>query len=106
MAQGKKAAAPKRFKLSGQAQAKLNSYLAEIRRGIINVCELHTHDSAPSLSKEAFEEAYIDKLLGQTATAVSLSIKGMTDGLAAQKEKELRAILQGEAPAEIKEDKQ
>lgn len=106
MAQGKKAAVRTRFKLSGKAQAKLNKYLAEIRRGIYLVCEMHTHDSNPSLEKEDFEEIYIDKLLGMTVGAVRLSIKGMTEGLAAQKEKELQGISQGEAPAEKKEDKQ
>ena len=97
MAQGKKAAAS-RFKLSAKASAKLNNYLAEIRKGIILVCEMHTHDSNPSLAKEDFEEIYIDKTLGMTASAVRLSIKGMTEGLAAQKEKELQGISQGGSP--------
>lgn len=37
----------KRFRLCNKTQQKLNKYLAEIRRGIINVCELHTHDETP-----------------------------------------------------------
>lgn len=97
--------ASKPFRLSSKAKKKLNAYLAEIRKGITNVCELHTHDSSPSMSQSEFEEAIIEKILAQTAIAVSLSIKAMTDGLAAQKGKELRKILQGH-PVEIKGDKQ
>lgn len=78
----------KTFTLSGKAAAKLNAYIAEIRKGIINVCELHTYDSAPSMEKADFEVAYIDKILGQTASAVSISLRAITEGLAAQKEKE------------------
>ena len=105
MAQGTKAAA-RRFKLSAKASAKLNNYLAEIRNGIILVCEMHTYDSAPSMKKGEFEEVYIDKLLGMTAAAVRLNIKAMTEGLTAQKEKEAQEAMQGEAPAEKKEDTQ
>lgn len=106
MAKRKSQPISKPFKLTGKAEGMLNKYLAEIRKGIINVCELHTHDSSPSMSKGVFEEAYIEKVLAQTANLVSVGIKAMTDGLAAQKEKEVRKILQGEALAENKEDKQ
>ena len=82
----------KRFVLSGKAAARLNRYLAEIRKGIISVCEMHTYDTAPSMSQSDFEVAYIDKILGQTATVVSISMKKMTEGLAEQKEKEAQAI--------------
>lgn len=102
MAQGKNAAA-RRFKLSAKASAKLNNYLAEIRKGIIHVCEMHTYDSAPSMKKGEFEEVYIDKLLGMTAAAVRLNIKAMAEGLTAQKEKELQEATQGN-PAEKEED--
>ena len=97
----------KKFKLSAKAQEKLNKYLAEIRRGIFNVCELHTHDEKPSMTKEVFEETYIDHLLGQVATAVSLSIKAMAEGLQAQTEEEVKALMQdATAPAENKDAKQ
>lgn len=96
MKKKRKQPAPKLFKLSGKAQTILNTYLAEIRRGIMNVCELHTHDSAPSMSKANFEETYIEKILGQTVTVVSASIRAMTDGLTAQKENEYQALIAGE----------
>lgn len=102
----------KQFRLSGKAAARLNNYLSEIKKGITSVCELHTHDSNPSLGKADFEVAYIDKLLGQTATAVSVSIRAMAEGLQAQKEKEAKALMEAaaaaaeseETPTEGKED--
>lgn len=97
----------KRFRLCNKNQQKLNKYLAEIRRGIINVCELHSHDENTSMTKEVFEETYIDQLLGQTATAISLSIKAMTEALQAQAEAKIKAVMpdaETPAPAENKED--
>lgn len=97
----------KRFRLCNKTQQRLNKYLAEIRRGIINVCELHTHDENPSMTKELFEETYIDQLLGQTATAVSLSIKAMTEALQAQAEAKIKAVMpdaENPAPAENKQE--
>ncbi len=79
-----------RYKLSGAAKAKLEKYISEIRKGITHVCELHTHDSAPSLAQADFETTFIDQILGQTSTAVSLSIKAFIDGLQAQKEAEIK----------------
>ncbi len=76
------------FKLTREAEAALNKYLAAIKQGVLNVCEMHTHDSNPALSQKDFELTYIEKTLGQTATAVSLSQKAIVDGLAAQKQKE------------------
>lgn len=78
----------KPFNLTNKANAALNKYLAAIRQGILNVCEMHTHDSSPALSQENFELTYIEKTLGQTATAVSLSQKAIIDGLSAQKKME------------------
>jgi hypothetical protein len=83
---------PKPFRLTGKAAAMLGNYLAQIREGITNVCRLHTRDAAPSLKQTAFEELYIDKILAQTVTSVSMSIRSMADGLAAQKEAEARAL--------------
>ena len=57
----KKNTAHKPFRLSGKAGARLNRYFDEIRKGIINVCEMHKHDSAPSMSQSEFEIAYIAK---------------------------------------------
>lgn len=97
----------KRFRLCNKNQQKLNKYLAEIRRGIINVCELHSHDENTSMTKEAFEETYIDQLLGQTATAISLSIKAMTEALQAQAEAKIKAVMpdaETPAPAENKQE--
>lgn len=97
----------KRFRLCNKNQQKLNKYLAEIRRGIINVCELHSHDENTSMTKEVFEETYIDKLLGQTATAISLSIKAMTEALQAQAEAKIKAVMPDAAtpaPAENKQE--
>ena len=82
----------KPFKLSSKATARLNNYLAQIRQGIKNVCELHTHDSAPSLEQSDFEGLFIDRILAQTVTAVSASIRSMTDGLTAQKETEAQTL--------------
>lgn len=92
MAKRKAKTTAKRFVLSGKAAVRLNRYLAEIRKGITSVCEMHTYDTAPSMSQSDFEVAYIDKILGQTATAVSVSIRAITKGLAEQKEKEAQAI--------------
>lgn len=98
-----------KFRLDRKAEIRLNTYLAQIKKGILNVCELHTHDTAPSLSKADFEVAYIDKILGQTATAVSASIHAMTEGLQIQKQQELAEAIKKatEASQENKqEDKQ
>ena len=78
----KKNTAHKPFRLSGKAGARLNRYFDEIRKGIINVCEMHKHDSAPSMTQSEFEIAYVEKLLGQTVTAISLSIRSITEALA------------------------
>lgn len=75
-----------KFKLSTKAQARLHKYLTEISKGITNVCEMHTYDESPSMKQEAFEMAYIDKLLGRTASAVSASIKTLSEALTTQKE--------------------
>lgn len=83
---------PQGFKLTAAATKRLNQYMTEIRCGIENVCEMHTYDSAPSMSQESFEIAYIDKILGQAATAVSVSIRSLSEALAKQKEDELSAI--------------
>lgn len=104
MAKGSNKSAPK-FKLTSSADRLLNHYLAEIRKGVLNVCEIHMHDSAPSMSKGEFEKAYIEKVLGQTATAVSASIKAIVQGIAEQKERQANAIRQDGTPAENKEDK-
>lgn len=109
MAKKKATEAAAKFRLDKKAEARLNTYLAQIKKGILNVCELHTHDSAPSLSKKDFEVAYIDKILGQTATAVSASIHAMTEGLQIQKQQELTEAIKKatEASQENKqEDKQ
>lgn len=99
-------ATDKPFKLSRKPAALLNKYLSEIKKGIAAVCEMHTHDSNPSLKKVAFEEAYIEAILGQTVTAVSASIRAMTEGLQAQKVKELHELIgKANQPAEGKEDK-
>lgn len=86
------------FKLTKKAEAALNRYLSAIKQGIVNVCEIHTHDSNPSFSQGNFELAYIEKTLGQTATAVKLSQKAMVEGLAAQKATEVGKALT--APAD------
>lgn len=95
----------KKFKLSNKATTRLNKYLAEIRKGIANVCELHTHDSAPSMSQEDFEEVYVERVLSQTVASVSASIRSMMEALQAQKEREMQARMKEEnKPAEGKED--
>jgi hypothetical protein len=58
----------------------------------VSVCEIHAHDSKPSLVQGDFEELYIDKILAQTVAAVSASIRTIADGLAAQKEAEAQAL--------------
>lgn len=87
-----KSTAPQPFRLSGSATARLNNYLAQIRKGIASVCELYTHDTAKSMSQAAFEERYIEMILAQTVTAVSASIRSMTEALAVQKEKEHKSV--------------
>ncbi len=86
---------PQAFRLSAVATKKLNRYLAELRKGIVNVCEMHTHDSNPSMTQDTFEELYIDKVLGQPAAAISLSVRSMADGLSAQKEAEAAQLNNG-----------
>lgn len=83
------------YKLTAEANKRLNKYLTEIRRGIENVCEIHSHETAPSLAQADYEITYIDRLLGQTVTAVSASMRTIIDALAKQKEAELNAISQG-----------
>lgn len=95
------------YKLTTEANKRLNKYLTEIRRGIENVSEMHKHDSAPSMSQTDFEIAYIDKILGQTVTAVSMSMRSISDELAKQKEAELNAVLQSNSTLrKAQEDKQ
>lgn len=94
------------FNLTNKANAALNKYLAAIKQGILNVCEMHTHDSNPALSQEDFELTYIEKTLGQTATAVSLSQKAIVEGLAAQKEAEAARALNAAAADKNKSIKQ
>lgn len=81
------------YKLTAEATKRLNKYIAEIRRGIENVSEMHTHDSTPSMTQADFEIAYIDKLLGQTVTAVSASMRTIAEALAKQKEEQLNEII-------------
>ena len=83
------------YKLTAEANKRLNKYLTEIRRGIENVSEMHKHDSAPSMSQADFEITYIDKILGQAVTAVSASMRSMAEALAKQKESALTALTQG-----------
>ena len=83
---------PQPFRLSAAATKKLNKYLAEIRKGIVNVCEMHTHDSNPSIRQAEFEKLYIDKLLAQPIAAISATLRTMTQALTEQKEVELQAL--------------
>lgn len=93
------------YKLTAEATKRLNKYISEIRRGIENVSEMHTHDSTPSMSQADFEIAYIDKLLGQTVTAVSASMRSIVEALAKQKETELNEILHSNStPEKAQED--
>lgn len=92
-------------KLTAAATKRLNQYITEIRRGIENVSEMHTHDSAPSMTQESFEIAYIDKILGQAATAVSVSMRSIAEALAKQKEEELSAITSISTPEKAQENK-
>lgn len=102
----KKNTAHKPFRLSGKAGARLNRYFDEIRKGIINVCEMHKHDSAPSMTQSEFEIAYVEKLLGQTVTAISLSIRSITEALAKQKETALKTLTQNKITEKETEDAQ
>ena len=84
-----------RFELSAAASKRIDRYFAEIRKGIKNVCELHTHDSNPSIKQRDFELLYIDKVLGQPTAAISMSLRTMVDALAKQKETEIAGSNQG-----------
>lgn len=96
----------KPFTLSGRAAARLNKYLAEIKKGIVNVCELHTHDSAPALKKADFEVMYIDSILGQTANKISFDMHSMVEALKEQKTQEIQAAIDSKTqPTTGKEDK-
>lgn len=76
------------FKLSSKADTMLNKYIRALNQGILNVCEMHTHDSNPSLSQEDFELTYIEATLGKTCAAVQVSQRAIIDGLAMQKKME------------------
>ena len=95
------------YKLTAEANKRLNKSRTEIRRGIENVCEIHTHETAPSMTQADYEITYIDRLLGQTVTAISATMRTIIDALAKQKEAELNAILQSNStPRKAQEDKQ
>lgn len=83
------------YKLTTKANKRLNEYLTEIRQGIENVCEIHTHETAPSMTQADYEITYIDRLLGQTVTAISATMRTIIEAVAKQKEAELNAISQG-----------
>lgn len=91
MAKRKQKNAPA-FKLTRKATEHLNKSLAAIREGIQNVCEMHTHDSDPSMTQEDFEVLYIDKLLGQPIAAVSATIHTLAEALTKQKEAALEQL--------------
>ncbi len=78
----------KQFRLSKKPAEKLELMLNEIKKGILNVCNLHTYDKAPSMTKAAFERAYIDKVLGATMSMLSLDIKTIVAALEQQRVKE------------------
>ncbi len=82
------------FKLTAAANKRLNQYLAEIRKGIENISEMHKHDSNPSMTQAQFETAYIDKLLSSPIAAISATIRGMVEALAKQKEAEAARLMQ------------
>lgn len=88
------------YKLTNEARKRLNKYLTAIRQGITNVCEIHTHETAPSMSQADFEVGYIDTLLGQTATAVSVTMRSLVDAIAEQKETELNKVLHSNSTPE------
>lgn len=95
----KKKTARKPFRLSGKAGAMLNRSLAELRRGILNVCELHSYDER-ALDKANFETSYIERVLGQPITAVSASIRAMTASLAEQAAQQHNMPAEGEGGAQ------
>lgn len=79
----KKNTARKPFRLSGKAGALLNRSFAELRKGIIIMCELHSYDES-ALNKANFETSYIESILGKPIAAVSASIREATAYLAEQ----------------------
>jgi hypothetical protein len=96
----KKKTARKPFRLSGKAGAMLNRNLAELRRGILNVCELHSYDAEGAMDKANFETSYIERVLGQPITAVSASIQAMTASLAKQAAQQHNMPAEGEGGAQ------
>ncbi|MCM1368270.1 MAG: hypothetical protein NC184_05640 [Roseburia sp.] len=82
------------FRLTAAANKMLNQYFAEIRKGIENVSEMHKHDSNPSMTQAQFEAAYIERLLATPIAAISATVRGMVEGLTAQKEAEAAKLIQ------------
>lgn len=105
MAKRKAKKTPK-FQLTEQAEKRLNKYLGEIRQGIKNVCELHKYESNASLTQTEFEKLYIDKVLAEPITAISLTIRTYADELSKQKSAELQEINNNIQLEKSKEEKQ
>ena len=80
------------FKLTKAAEKALRDNMKALRKGIKNVCEMHTYDSNPSMTQEDFEMLYIEKVLGQPISAVSASLRKLAEDLSKQKEEELMKI--------------
>lgn len=84
------------YKLSKKNEEHLDKVFSELKQGILNVCVLHSHDSAPSMSKATFERAYIDKVVTLPIGIVSADIKHCTAALEQQKRKHLEELSQDE----------
>lgn len=83
-----------RFHLTAAADRTLKRYFTEIRKGIENVSEMHKHDSNPSMTQAQFEATYIDKLLAAPIAEISATMRGMVEALTAQKEAEIKRLIQ------------
>ncbi len=82
------------YQLTTAGKARFNKYMAEIRQGIENVCEMHKHEKNASMSQSEFEKTYIDKLLATPISAISATLRTLAEALTKEKEAELQALNQ------------
>ena len=82
------------YQLTMAGKTRFNKYMAQIRQGIENVCEMHKHEKNASLSQSKFEEMYIDKLLATPISAISATLRTLMEALTNEKEAELQALNQ------------
>lgn len=83
------------FELTAAGKRQFNKYVNEIRRGVENVCAMHSHETNASMSQAEFEKLYIDKLFAMPISAVSATLRSLAKAITDEKEAELQALQNG-----------